>query len=253
MSSPIAQSEQSGQLSPESKPQVVVRAGKYFLCSACGTMVQVPAEVVGQLVIAVGHPSQDTHVEKTHVPEESGEQVCHREEPTPHVPASDVPIAVEDRPDATRHQKVRPPRPKRPKEPQPVSFAGTTIDGLRVPTSHQLDRALAWVTFHLKVLDRQGSEVARLKKLLKRKQRQEQDAPASSHWSDNPSGSSKKSSVRSRAKVLKQNNQEHTPTDISITPRPKSNRSLTRRTSSTHRQGRPRRSAKRLPGRGPPR
>ncbi len=33
------------------KPQVVVRAGKTFVCMACGTLVEIPADVVGQYVL----------------------------------------------------------------------------------------------------------------------------------------------------------------------------------------------------------
>ncbi|QDU74347.1 hypothetical protein Pan97_13540 [Bremerella volcania] len=131
--------EQNGALSRERKPQVVVRAGKTYVCSSCGTLVEIPADVVGQLVIAVDPSQSDETVEPSPVSEK---------------PSRTTPIAK------------APPRPKRPQPPKRVSFTGETIDGLRVPSAKQLDRAFSWVTFHLKVLDRQGSEIKRLKNLL---------------------------------------------------------------------------------------
>ncbi|QDU75774.1 hypothetical protein Pan97_28160 [Bremerella volcania] len=140
MSSNHHTSEQNGALSRERKPQVVVRAGKTYVCSSCGTLVEIPADVVGQLVIAVDPSQSDETVEPSPVSEK---------------PSRATPIAK------------APPRPKRPQPPKRVSFTGETIDGLRVPSSQQLDRAFSWVTFHLKVLDRQGSEIKRLKNLLR--------------------------------------------------------------------------------------
>ncbi|QDU73376.1 hypothetical protein Pan97_03460 [Bremerella volcania] len=126
------------------KPQVVVRAGKYFVCSSCGTMVEVPADVVGQLVIAVDPSPQ----EELSPPESANlkppqQQTLIQESPS------------------------RPARSKRLQQPDRSDLTGTMIDGLGVPSSQELDRALAWVSFHLKVLDRQGSELKRLQKLLK--------------------------------------------------------------------------------------
>lgn len=136
----------SGASSSESGPQVVVRAGKTFICTACGTLVEVPADVVGQLVIAV-EPSP---------PEEPVKEVVETSTP----PAE----AAQSNPDAEQRPKSNPrPKPKR------ASFAGTMIDGLRVPSAKELDRALNWVSFHLTVLDRQGSEIRRLQKTLKRR------------------------------------------------------------------------------------
>lgn len=117
-------------------PQVVVRADKYYVCSSCGTLVEIPAEVVGQLVLAASE--------------------------TEEVPPTVVSPQPEPKP-------KEPPRPKRPKQPTTVSFVGETIDGLRVPSAKELDRALNWVSFHLRVLDQQGSELKRLEKLLKQR------------------------------------------------------------------------------------
>ncbi|MFN3150172.1 hypothetical protein [Bremerella sp.] len=142
--------------SPGRKPQVVVRAGKTFLCSSCGTLVEVPPEVVGQLVIAVEPTTQ--------------------QEPNQEPPAQEQPPQTQSLQTQTpqkthaqkQHSPQRPsPRPKRPRQPQRESFVGQTIDGLQVPSAQQLDRALKWVSFHLRVLDRQGSEINRLRKLLK--------------------------------------------------------------------------------------
>ncbi|QDU76490.1 hypothetical protein Pan97_35400 [Bremerella volcania] len=150
MSSTPAQTDRRGSLSPESGPQVVVRAGKTFVCSACGTLVEVLADVVGQMVLAVDPSPQDEPVETE--------------------PAGKVPAKAKTRP--SRPKKIspaRPSRPKRPEQPERVSLVGEIIDGLQVPTAKKLDRALAWVSFHLKVLDRQGSEIKRLQKLLKQR------------------------------------------------------------------------------------
>ncbi|MFN3153206.1 hypothetical protein [Bremerella sp.] len=142
------------------EPQVVVRAGKYYVCSACGTMVELPDEVVGQLVLAAA-PTQEPAAQKS---------------PAAASQASDRPSAKVDRrtPATTTTPPVKstlrsgaPLRPRRPQAPRRESFVNMTIDGLRVPSAQQLDRALAWVSFHLRVLDRQGSEIKRLKKLLK--------------------------------------------------------------------------------------
>lgn len=146
--SPHAQSEANGSLSQENAPEVIVRAGKYFVCSSCGVMVEIPEDVVGQLVLAVAPSSE----EKTEEP------------PAPSETARRAPTTQHSESTATNS-----PRPKRPKRPERVSFVGQTIDGLRVPSADELDRAFSWVTFHLTVLDRQGSEIKRLKKLLKRK------------------------------------------------------------------------------------
>ncbi|WDI42270.1 hypothetical protein [Bremerella sp. P1] len=164
MSTASAQPDPSGSFSPENAPQVVVRAGKTYVCSACGTLVEIPADVVGQLVVAVDHSSQD----------QQDSEPDAREEATSVVPAVD-PVAsgntvqTEQRPPATKPKPSRPLRPKRPEQPESNSLTGELIDGLRVPSARQLDRALAWVSFHLKVLDRQGSEINRLRKLLKKR------------------------------------------------------------------------------------
>ncbi|QDU74692.1 hypothetical protein Pan97_17050 [Bremerella volcania] len=147
MSAVHQQPTESRSRSTQRAPQVVVRAGKTFLCSACGTLVQVPEDVVGQLVIAVERSTEDPY---------------RREERASVEPSHDVPPQPRSTP-----AKTCPPRPGRPKRPAPDGRAAQIIDGLRVPLAGELDRALAWVSFHLKVLDRQGSEVKRLKKLLK--------------------------------------------------------------------------------------
>ena len=131
-------------------PQVVVRADKYYLCSACGTLVEIPPEVVGQLVLVAG--------ETTEAPT-AAETPCVETSPSPKL------------------QAQSPPRPKRPKQPARVSFVGETIDGLRVPSAKQLDRALNWVSFHLRVLDRQGSELKRLEKKVKQRAPSEVPSP----------------------------------------------------------------------------
>ncbi|MFN3152191.1 hypothetical protein [Bremerella sp.] len=135
----------------EAAPQVVVRADKYFVCSACGVLVEIPPEVVGQLVLAAPPAPQDAKVK----------EASPRKEP---VTATASPMP--GKPVATQ---VAPPRPRRPQRPKRPAFVGEKIDGLQVPSGQQLDRALKWVSFHLRVLDRQNSEINRLKKLLKQR------------------------------------------------------------------------------------
>ncbi|MEW4563707.1 hypothetical protein AB1K70_14330 [Bremerella sp. JC770] len=125
----------------EQAPQVVVRAGQYFLCSACGTMVQVPEDVVGQLVTTIAAKSRE-------LPEQAptAEQAPSEQEPAAETVTATTP------PTASVTAKTKAKTSSR------VRFHFERIDGLVVPTSKQLDRALAWVSFHLKVLDRQGTE-----------------------------------------------------------------------------------------------
>jgi len=172
MSSPSpAQPDPGGSPSPESAPWVVVRASKHYVCSSCGTWVEIPDDVVGKWVVAYGDSSQQQAKEKR--PEEAVEQPA----PTQTEPAPIAKPAVviepnrqaptEKRSQASGSKTARPSRPKRPQAPKRKRFAGEMIDGLVVPTGQQLDRALAWVSFHMKVLDRQGSEFHRLQKQLK--------------------------------------------------------------------------------------
>ncbi|MEW4565396.1 hypothetical protein AB1K70_22915 [Bremerella sp. JC770] len=147
MSFPHAQPETEGALSRENAPQVVVRAGKTFLCSACGTLVEVPPDVIGQLVV---------------VPNPSPQAEPAQPRPTPAKPSSSKPAM-------TKRSPASPPRPRHPKRPERPDLTGTTIEGLHVPSGGQLHRALAWVSFHLKVLDRQGSELQHVQKSFKRR------------------------------------------------------------------------------------
>ncbi|WDI42592.1 hypothetical protein [Bremerella sp. P1] len=163
MSSPSPQPEQHGAFLSEHAPQVVVRAGKTFVCSSCGVLIEIPEDVVGQLVVAVGPSSQEPPVA-----EEPVDAAPSQDEAALAASSPTQPVLANGAARVATAPKHRPPRPKRPQAPKPNGFAGETIDGLRVPSSHELDRALAWVSFHLKVLDRQGSEIKRLQKLLKK-------------------------------------------------------------------------------------
>lgn len=176
MSSASPQPDHRGSLSPENAPQVVVRADKVYVCSACGTLVEIPADVVGQLVIPVAPSTQDEPAataasSKASLPTESKQE------------ADPNQALTEERPSQFVPPSSRPPRPRLPRRPKRNAFTGEIIDGLRVPSSHQLDRALAWVSFHLKVLDRQGSEIKRLQKLLKNRCSADRVAPNSPHSS----------------------------------------------------------------------
>ncbi|MFN3150596.1 hypothetical protein [Bremerella sp.] len=184
MSSSPAQPGPKGAFSGENACQVVVRAGKTFLCSACGTMVEVPAEVVGQLVIAV-NPSPPKEPPETSVSRDtpSSENPSVEDQrpqaknltTTRQIPSPAQPVVMQDRPAKPVRSRARPPRPKRPQPPRPNALVGTLIDGLKVPSAKELDRAFAWVSFHLRVLDRQAGELKRLTKL--RKQRDSQTVP----------------------------------------------------------------------------
>lgn len=181
-SSSREQPDQHGSLSPENAPQIVVRAGKHFICSACGVLVEIPADVVGQLVLV---PAQS-------VPSEPDEQSGSPENPPPsnsseHA-AAEAPGESQPRSPAVTPHNKQPARPRtdapspryRPqngrsnyrRRPHRPSFVGQEIDGLRVPSAEELDLAFKWVEFHLTVLDRQGAEIKRLTKLLKNKRKQ---------------------------------------------------------------------------------
>ena len=175
MSSSHAQPDPRGSFSTENAPQVVVRAGKTFVCSACGTLVEIPAEVVGQLVLAVNPSPQPSPDSPSGSPPDNKPAPKEASQPTAST-SPDSSAVASDRPACSRtydapqaQQTLRAPRPRRPKQPFRESFVGQTIDGLTVPSAGELDRALKWVSFHLRVLDRQGSEIKRLKKLLKQR------------------------------------------------------------------------------------
>lgn len=169
MSSFTKQTHHSESSSGDSKPQVIVRSGKTYLCSSCGTLVEIPEDVVGQLVIAVD-PSP---------PEEPAEELPPQEETVSPEPPT-------------------PPQPERLKQREKVCFTGQMIDGLRVPSAAELDRAFSWVSFHLQVLDRQGSEIKRLRKLLKKRPKQPAHGPSSEACGKDPP---KETSRESKCKV----------------------------------------------------
>lgn len=195
-SSPHVNPDRQGSLSQENAPRVVVRAGKYFVCSSCGTMVEIPADVVGKMVLVLEqyppgqaeprHPSAESSSTDNPPP------IVVANQPAPTTRRRTVPTSAPSASSAARagssprHSSSpgnRPARPERPRRPGPASFAGRLIDGLRVPSGQELDRALAWVTFHLQVIDRQVAEIQRLKKLLK--QRPVPARPPSSSQAEN--------------------------------------------------------------------
>jgi len=110
-----------GGLSPESTPRIVVRAGKHYVCSACGTWVQLPDDVVGQLVIAA----------------DSVEPA----EPAAESPAKEEPSLPEA------------PKPSCRKSPPRIDTGRETIDGLIVPTTEEMQRLLKWIEYRLHRLD----------------------------------------------------------------------------------------------------
>jgi len=139
-----AQPKPPGGLSPERTPQVVVRAGKHFLCSACGKLVEVPAEVVGMLGVVpepAGPPadSQDPVVQKQN-------------------DQSEVPSAVSASAEPADRAHARPS--------QASESSRQRVDGLMVPTPREMHRLLAWIDHRLRRLkDLQGEEtgLARLR------------------------------------------------------------------------------------------
>lgn len=145
-----AQLEPNGAFSPENTPKVVVRAGKHFVCSSCGTQVEIPDEIVGQLVL---------------VPEDASQKQASEELTSQRTPVQ-TRSPQKHRPPCDSRRSACPPQPKCRRRSTPRHFAGRLIEGLLVPSGKQLDRAISWVSFHLKVLDRQGSEIQRLRKLL---------------------------------------------------------------------------------------
>lgn len=268
MSAPNNLRQSGGTLSTESSAQVVVRADKVYLCSSCGTLVEVPADVVGQLVLAVNHAPQETTPPisttastpaTTRPATSTSKQHAGGTSGTASKSTQSHVNVVEDRPSAGFAPKARPARPRRPMAPQPVRFVGQTIDGLTVPSAGQLDRALKWVSFHLRVLDRQGSEVKRLKKLLKqrpcttrqhhpRKRNSCRVKPAPLVPRPRRFLQTDKLPIAARAQRLRRNQQRHAHADVSMAPRLKPLQAFARSTDKCRRT----RILRRRPGRGPP-
>jgi len=165
---PAPQPEPGGGLSVESASQVVVRAGKAWVCSACGVMVQLPDDVVGQMVIVPEESGRQTPVGET--PAAQGDSAQRPSDlGVPHAGEADErgDDLVEDascRPqgrggpfeEASRRTEappIRPPRPRRPTRPGQTTLGHERIDGLVVPTTQEMERLLAWVDYRLKRLD----------------------------------------------------------------------------------------------------
>ncbi|MFN3153368.1 hypothetical protein [Bremerella sp.] len=235
-SSTHRQPELQGAFSNEHAPQVVVRAGKTFVCSACGTLVEIPKEVVGQLVLAAAPASSeeqgrgeatevapsptDSSQHQPPIDEATGVPCSrprgHAKEVTPKESARSAPGAKQrhahaDVEMAPVSKQPRPTRPKRPRSPARECFVGQTIDGLTVPSARQLDRALAWVSFHLRILDRQGSEIQRLRKLLK--QRSNSGVPC-----PRPRGPASEVPVHDPVKPAGNPNPKHAQEDLGVAP-----------------------------------
>jgi len=139
---PAPQSEPRGGRSPERAPQVVVRAGKTWICSACGVMVEVPPEVVGQMVmVPEPTPPQDT------VEPGLASATPSHEAQTEEQPAGEIPSPVEPLEEKPSPRPTCPRRSSRSNSDQP------RIDGLIVPTPKQLQRLMAWVEYRLARLD----------------------------------------------------------------------------------------------------
>jgi len=140
-----------GGLSKQSPPQVVVRAGKVYACAACGTLVEIPADVVGQLVGAV-EPSEDP----------SSACLSKEEEPSSPEEVHDVAtVATESPSRSSRSSAVSSARSNRAERTPPQALGRERIDGLIVPTTQEMERLLAWIDYrlqqlsHLRQLERQ--------------------------------------------------------------------------------------------------
>ncbi len=179
-----------GASSSGNAPQVVVRAGKTFICTACGTLVEVPADVVEQFVLVppteAKPPSRPQPPAEEPTPAKSSPMVETPPEVTrsPESSATTRPngsAAIADRPAAIKDNSAqappRPRRPRRPNAPDRTHLTGQTIDGLVVPSAAKLDRAFSWVSYQFMVLDRKNSEFERLKKLLKKRAPKKSRAP----------------------------------------------------------------------------
>ena len=191
-------------------PQVVVRAGKTYLCSACGTLIEIPADVVGQYVLVPA--STETADQGTADEEAACKEAAEKRPPERQATGgrSTSPSTTSGNRTGTKSQATisqetekRLPRPDRPKRPRRPRFAHQQIDGLRVPSSGELDRAFHWVSYQLKVLDRNESEIRRLKKLLK----QSAQAPTP-----------RRRPVRPVREVPVDNRQRHAHEDVGMAP-----------------------------------
>jgi len=124
----------------EISPQVVVRAGKTWVCSACGVLIELPADVVGQMVV-LPDPSEPSA----------------RPSPTPHEQSPEnEPLQNDAGPD----QETASPSPgtnragmRRPKRLPSAGLPRERIDGLIVPTTEELQRLLSWIDYRLKRLN----------------------------------------------------------------------------------------------------
>ncbi len=177
----------SGASSHEDAPQVVVRAGKTYVCTACGTLVEIPADVVDQYVLvppetspgqpttneapSEDKPSEAATLEEANATSNASTPTHRSSAGRQHKSISTAAPSKRTGSANTQTNQSRPPRLKRPKHPAAGRYAGRLIDGLTVPTAAQLDRAVAWVCYQLKVLDQQATEIKRLKRQLKKCQR----------------------------------------------------------------------------------
>ncbi len=204
-SSTHAQPEHHGASPPGAAPQVVVRAGKTYVCTACGTLVEIPAEFVGQFVLATEQST--AHSTEPSTNQSAAQSASPPIEPPIEPPSKSSPVKPPVEEPATASSPAdtasatKPPQPHASQphasqatgtrqsfqlsEPSAISstdqsrrpnrshrrqrrmFAGQTIDGLTVPSARQLDQAFHWVEFRLGVLGRQDNEIRRLKKLLR--------------------------------------------------------------------------------------
>lgn len=206
---PQSHPDQSGRSASttDDAPWVEVRAGKTFLCTACGTVVQVPDDCVEQLGLVVRRPPQSTPAK----PDSAEPKPDHRSTTNEKLPRETPPAeptstsytggkpaaglhtsyrhAARNQPHGLTAPPLRPPpnqppldRPERcrlsrQQRPARRTFAGQRIDGLTVPTAAQLDRALSWVMAHLRTLERQTQEIKQLNKQLRKRRPPRRSAP----------------------------------------------------------------------------
>ncbi len=121
--------------------EVVVRAGKTFLCTSCGTLVEVPADVVGQLVMTPDPPDHRAlkrklaKMQRT-TKKSSGSRVAGRQaSATSGLSSTSSGTALSDRtqPDRTRPSKSQPDRTRPDKRPPSGDASEEKHSGTKQP------------------------------------------------------------------------------------------------------------------------
>jgi len=212
VSLPTQPSETGGGRSCRSAPQVVVRAGKTWVCSACGVLVEVPPELVGQMVIVPEEAEQPEPAAAS-----LADEVASREEAPPAEVGADTAPCARQAEGNSPAARLR--RPKRPRWPAEVSSPRERIDGLIVPTTQEMDRLWAWVSYRLKQLDllKQQENVLH-QSPAKRRRPQGRTAPKRLVSGNPPRRHAEKVPLRKRKDPLPGQPARHAYADVSMAP-----------------------------------